>query len=477
MIEDIPTRRIKKGRMLITFRSGRIFTLLLACVVIFLTACTPKTSKITVPLDPPESFSWSGEQEAPERWWTAFEDPKLNTMVSYALDSNFNMMIAWERFQAAEAIVRRESSYLLPDIEASLQGGESFPRPNFVGGENLRFGLSASYEADLWGRISSRVEAEQFRADASYFDYQAAAVSLSAEIARTWYQLMAAWQHLEIVEVQMETNEQILRLIRARFGIGQVRGVDILRQQQLLEASREQKIVTESTIQTLEHQLAVLLGFPPQNRIDYVADTLPDLPPLPSTGIPAELVRRRPDVQLTFALLQAADREVAVAISNQYPRFSISGSISVRANNVEELFQGWAYSLAGNLVAPLFYGGRLRAEVDRTEALKRQSLYEFGQTILVAFREVEDALIMERKQAERIAVLKEQLGLAERSYGQLRIEYFNGMREYLEVLTALNQEQQLRRDLIRAKLNLLEYRIALYRALAGGFDMGREQED
>ncbi|WP_017732182.1 TolC family protein [Nafulsella turpanensis] len=442
-----------------------------------LIACTPETSKVALPLEPPEAFSLSGESEAPERWWRTFNDPELNTMLSHALDSNFSLMIAWQRFKAAEAVVDRESSYLFPDIEASLQGGTSYPQPDFVGGENIRFGLSSAYEADIWGRIRARIEAEEFRAEASFFDYRAAAVSLSAEVAQTWYQLLATWQQLEIVERQIETNEKILELIRARFGSGMVRGVDILRQEQLLEAGREQLILLESRIEVLEHQLTVLLGLPPTDEMDYLPDTLPALPPLPATGIPAELIQRRPDVQVAFLLLKAADREVAAAISDQYPRFSISGAVSARANSAEALFQDWAYSLAGNLLAPLFYGGRLSAEVERSRAVKEQLLYEYGQTVLFALQEVEDALVLERKQQERIEVLIEQLELAEQTYEQLQIEYFNGLRDYLDVLTALDQEQELRRNLVSAKLALIEYRIALYQALSGGFETEREPED
>jgi multidrug efflux system outer membrane protein len=455
--------------VLIFKQSLRLSVLLLISTAAAFSACTPKISQDTLPLEPPAAFSYSGEAETPDNWWTAFEDPQLDVLVRQAMDSNFTIMTAWYRFQAAEAIVDRESSYLLPSIDATLQVATNYPQPDFVGGENLRFGLSAAYEVDLWGRIRSLVAAERFRAEASLFDYQAAAISLSAEIARSWYQLMAAWQQLALVEEQLETNEQILELILARFGIGQIRAVDVLRQKQLVAATREQQVYAETRIELLEHQLAVLLGTPPQHTFNYQPDSLPQLPPLPETGIPAELVRRRPDVQLAFKLLQAADREVAAAISSQYPRFSLSASPSVRANNAEDLFQDWAYSIAANLAAPLFYGGRLRAEVDRTRAVKNQLLYEWGQRVLVAFREVEDALVQEQKQLEAIAVLEEQLVLAGQASEQLRVEYFNGFSDYLAVLTALNQEQQLRRDVLTARLNLLEYRIALYRALAGGF--------
>lgn len=458
-------------------RSGIILLLFLCFAIIFLTCCSPKIMKATLPLDSPEGFSYSGDKKPPEKWWIIFEDQKLNAMVDQALDSNFNLMTFWYRFQEAQAVVDQQSSFLLPDIEASLRSSLNRPQPDFVGGENVQLGLSAFYEVDLWGRIRSLVEAESFRAEATFADYQAATISLSAEISRTWYQLLAEWQQLELIEEQIETNEKMLSFIKAQFGSGQIRSVDILRQQQLMEATREQKILTESSIEVFEHQLAILLGLPPQNEIEYSPDSLPTLPSLPETGLPLELVRRRPDVQNAFHLLQAADREVAAAISNRYPRLSISTSAQLRANNFDNLLENWAYSIGGNLVAPLFYGGRLNAEVDRSQAVKNQRLYEYGQTVLVAFQEVEDALIQERKQLESILVLKEQLVLAEQAYEQLRIEYFNGMSDYLAVLTALNQEQQLRRDLISANLTLLEYRISLYRALAGGFEIATETEN
>jgi NodT family efflux transporter outer membrane factor (OMF) lipoprotein len=364
---------------------------------------------------------------------------------------------------------------LFPDLEALFQG--EIRRPEFEDTEQLRLGLTATYEVDLWGRIRSGIEAERYRSRATYADYRTAALSLSAEVVRTWYQLTEARNQLDLVEEQIETNETVLSLLKSRFGSGQIRSVDILRQRQLTESTREQRIVAESRIRVLEHQLAVLLGRPPREKINYIQTQLPELPPLPATGLPVELVRRRPDVQRAYSLLRAADRDLAVAISNKYPRLSLTGSVSTASDNASNLFDDWARSFAGNLLAPIFYGGELSAEVDRTEAITKQRLYEYGQTVLISFQEVEDALILEKKQIERINSLEEQIGLARQTLQQLRLEFFNGISNYLDVLTALISEQQLRRDLLAANLLLLEYRIALYRALAGGFETEREVQN
>ena len=456
-------------------RAGKTVVLILWVTV--LAGCAAKSPESTLPLEQPEAFSQSGEVEAPDEWWLSFNDPALDTLVETALAGNFNLISTWYRFQETRAIVDRQSSFLIPDIEASIRSSLNRPQPDFVGGENVQLGVSAFYEIDLWGRISALVDAEKYRAEATFADYQTAAISLAAEVSLAWYRLLTAREQLQVINNQLATNEEIISFIKAQFGSGQIRSVDILRQQQLLEATLEQRIQAEAQVEILEHQLAVLLGQPAQEQLLYEADSLPELPPLPQTGIPTALLQRRPDVKSAFLRLQAADREVASAISNRYPRLSFSTSVQLRANNFENLLEDWAYSLGGNLLAPLFYGGRLSAEVDRSQAVKQQRLYEYGQTVLLAFQEVEDALAQERKQLERIEVLKEQLSLAGLAYRQLRNEYFNGLSDYLAVLTALREAQQLRRDLLTANLNLLEFRITLYRALAGGFETAGEVEN
>lgn len=430
---------------------------------------------VEAPIEQPEEFSYTGTEVLPEHWWTAFRDPQLDSLVNNALAENLDLAATWEQFQAARAVVRRESSYLWPEISAGARSAISRPEPDFAGGENLQMGVSAAYEVDLWGRIRSGIEAEEFRARATYSDYQAAAISLSAEISMTWYELVTARQQLDLVNEQIATNENIVRLIRARFTGGQVRAVDILRQEQLLEGTREQKLFYETEIAVLENQLAVLLGRPPQNIASPTARELPELPPLPDTGLPLELIRRRPDVQQVYNLVLSADRDMAQAIRAKYPQLSFNLAAQMRSNNYDNLFQDWAYTLAGNIAAPLLFGGRIRAEVDRTEALKNELLYRYGQTVLIAFREVEDALLRELQQEERIAIMERRLELAQKTNRQLRMEFLNGMTEYLDVLLSLDQEQQLQRDMLEARQELLENRISLYRALAGGFDAEETQ--
>ncbi len=255
-----------------------------------------------------------------------------------------------------------------------------------------------------------------------------------------------------------------------RFGRGFVRSADVLRQRQLVESTLEQAVVVQARIELLEHQLAVLLGQLPQAASYDPGADLPILPPLPDAGLPSELLTRRPDVRRDYLAFVAADRDLASAVSAQYPRINLTGSVINAAESPETLFRDWFFSIGSQLIAPLVDGGQRRAEVDRTTALVYQRFDEYGQTILNAFREVEDSLASERYQIQRIERLKAQVSLAQQASDQLVKQYLIGDADYLDVLSAIQAAQRLQREALSARLDLRLIRIGLYLALAGGFD-------
>ncbi len=450
-----------------------LFLFSVAILFVPLIGCSPRLSNTALPIENVSDFSNSGYTGLQDKWWLSFEDENLNILIDSAMQSNLDLAAIWHQFLAANAIISREAAVKWPQIEGSAQTAYNRPEPDFAGGENTQLGLSARYEVDLWGRVKTAVQAEKYRAEASFLDYQTAAISLSAEIAATWYQLLAAKKQLNIAEEQIDTNKDIIKVIRSRFVGGQIKAVDLLRQAQLLENTKEQQIIFSTTVRLLENQLAVLIGRQPQNNMEFETGDLPVLPELPDTGLPLELVRRRPDIQQAYSLVLAADRDMASAIQSKYPRIAISGRGQLRSNNFANLFENWAYSVVGNILAPIFYGGQISAEVDRNEAIKQQRLYEYGQVTLIAFREVEDGIIQETMQKQRLETISRQLELAQNSNKQLQVEFLNGLSPYLDVLLGLDQEQQLRRDYVAAQLQQIQIRIALYRALAGGFETGR----
>ncbi|QDU37758.1 Cation efflux system protein CusC precursor [Maioricimonas rarisocia] len=421
-------------------------------------------------------FSSSGEVPAPDRWWTTFNNWDLNRQIEYSLGENLTLASALQRLRAAAALARREESDLLPDLNGVSNAEGTFR--SFGPDDGLfSLGLDASYQVDLWGQIESRVEAEWLRASATREDYHAIALTLSAEIARAWFSLIEAHAQLELLDEQLETNLLGLKLQETRFrgGDERVGSADVLRQRQLVESTREQMVIARSRVDVLEHRLAVLEGRPPQDATYDVGSSLPALQPLPSTGLPSGLVHRRPDVRRDYLALLAADRDLAAAITDRYPRLDLGGSLTTLATRSTNLLQDWVFVIAGQVFAPILDGGQRQAEIDRTDAVLRQLIADYGQTVLVAFSEVEDALALEYYQSQRVESLQKQYDLARQASKELRDRYFGfgeeiGETEYLDVLTATTTEQRLQRDILSARLNLILTRISLYLALAGGFD-------
>ena len=444
-------------------------------LLILLQACSPKLKNIDAPIESPQNFSFKGKDTVSNEWWRSFNDSQLNDLIESALSDNLSLKSTWQRFIAAKAIRKRTSTNLLPEIDASAQTAISRPEPDFAGGENTQIGASISYEVDLWGRIRANTDAEEFRFRASYYDYKTASISLSAEIANTWFRLITTKKQLELAKDQIKTNEKAIKLIRVRFGGGQIKAVDILRQRQLLEQTKDLEILYSTNLQELKNQLATLTGTPAQNFDIEIPESLPDLPPIPRAGLPLDLIRRRPDILREYNALLATDRDMAAAIANKFPRLSFDLSTQARSNTYSELFNNWAYTLRGNLFAPLLYWGRLRAEVDRTEAEKYQQLYEYGQSVLVAFQEVENAMINEINQQKRLEIIEKRVDMAKKVSEQLQIEFAYGFSNYLDVLLTLREQQQLQRDLLDTLQRQYEIRIALYRAIAGGFETEREK--
>lgn len=425
---------------------------------------TPSFAANTLP-----PLSASGEFTAPDRWWDSFADDGLNREVTLAMGENFDLGAALQRLRAAQALTRREASDLFPDLNGFVSNQNTFgPGPNDT---RINWGLDAAYQVDLWGQIRSRVEAERLRTAATHSDYHAIALTLSAEIARTWFALIEDYAQLELLDEQVETNELGLKAVELRYAeIGEGGSPNVLRQRQLVQSTLEQIIVVKADIEVLEHRLAVLTGQPPQTASYTTGSTFPELPPLPATGLPSELLNRRPDVRASFQLLAAADQDLAAAVRDQYPRLDLSASLINSAENPESLFRDWFLSIGGQLLGPILDGRQRRSEVDRRRALVCQRFNEYRQTILIALQEVEDSLALERFQIERIEKLSTQVELAKKASEQLLQFFITGEATYLDVLSANQSQQRLQRSLLSARRELILIRVGLYAALAGSFD-------
>jgi NodT family efflux transporter outer membrane factor (OMF) lipoprotein len=419
--------------------------------------------------DPPEQ---AGEPvEMPDRWWTAFDDPDLFALQEEALAGNFDLAIFRDRLRAARAVVERERSFLFPAVDYSLFGEQTRRQGDDFRGEE-RFGgsLLGTYEVDVWRRNASIVENAALNRAATRERLKAAAIALTADVGRTWYALVEQRGQARVLDDQIETNETVLKVLRTRFGGGVVRASDVLRQERLLESTREQRVVAQSRIDVLEHALLVLTGRPPTGSLASSADELPSVPPMPRLGLPSELVGRRPDLRAALLNIRAADAAIAAAVADKYPSVTLALDASTMEEQIGDLFDNWFTVISVDVLGPVFDAGRREAEVRRSEAVKAERVNAYAQTLLIAFREVVDAVARETARIEQIARLERQLELAQRTSERLNREYLNGDISYIDVLDALTLEQQLQRDLLAARFARISDRIDLYGALAGGWE-------
>jgi outer membrane protein, multidrug efflux system len=221
----------------------------------------------------------------------------------------------------------------------------------------------------------------------------------------------------------------------------------------------------------VQYTLSILVGTPPERAWQQAAIELPILPPMPNPGLPTDVLLRRPDVRQAYRRVQAADQRLAVAIANQYPRLSLSASATTSTASVSDLFDDWLANMAANLVQPLFDAGQRRAAVRQQRAVVRERFHVWSQTILEALLDVEIALTQERQQARLFNNLTRQLDLARQTYDRIRESFMKGQTDYIRVLESLQSMQALERQIVQARRILIQFRIDLYRSIAGPWDL------
>jgi len=444
-------------------------------LLIAVSACAPAVNDYAAspPVPIPNNYSQSGTEKRSGHWWLDLDDSALQSLIDQALSNNLSLLVVRERLLQAQALARQAGADLFPQLDAVGSARQDWTRRDGTSdsGSNLLLGFAADYELDLWGRLQSKEDAALLDAQATSEELQTAALSLAAQVANTWYQLASSYSQLELLTRQQEINSMGLEIIQLRFRAGQVGIADVLQQTELIESKNGEKAQQRANAGVLENQLAILVGVSPGLFTLPTDPTLIDLPALPAIGVPSDLLTNRPDIRSRYLNLLAADKRVAAAVADQFPRIGISADTNTSGSATRDLFDNWLASLAANIVGPIFDGGKRRAEVDRTSSVSQERLLSYGDSLIKAVGEVEDALVQENEQHLLIKSLKLQLDLATQSLLSIRDRYKQGAEDYQRVLTALLSQQGLQRSLVIAHRQLIGYRIDLYRALGGQVPM------
>ncbi|MEO0325916.1 MAG: TolC family protein [Myxococcota bacterium] len=426
----------------------------------------------------PETAAERSTQEA--GWWLRYEDPTLHALVERALRANYTLRQRFAAIQQAEALRRQASALRWPTVNGTATLSRSRSVGFFGANTSDRFDVSLpiSYEVDLFARRAGDARASRDEVRASELDMQSAAISLSAEVAEAWYDVVDARAAIRTLTQQVETNETYLELTRLRFQQGLTSAVDVHQQRQQTAATRARLELAVGTVAVTGQQLAALLGEPP-GSVDVASlgpetVAMPELGPSPDPGVPGTLVQDRPDVLAARRRVEAADRRIGGLVSARLPTLTVQFSpgwqwFRTDADLPQNSARGFTYSAGATLNMPVFDGMAAAGRVDAQRAVLQQQLEQLGDLVLRALVEVEGALVLERQQRRNLELVRTQLAIAGDTLTSSRERYRAGLSDFLPVLTAIQAQQNTEVQLLDASRALVSQRIQLHRALGGSW--------
>jgi multidrug efflux system outer membrane protein len=432
-----------------------------------------------------DGSSWKqgrpAEQQPRGAWWLAFKDSALTALIDEASRNNANLAVAAARVKQARAIAGIASADRVPQLGlnvgaergrlAPLQAGQppdAPPAPQ----TGYRTNLGASYEVDLFGRVSSNVAAARGDAATSEASHRSVLLSLQADVAQQYFRLRATDAELDTVAQTVRLREENVKVNQRRFDLGDIGEFDLSRAKTELASTRADAIGLQRQRTTAEHALAVLLGKPaaaftagPNPLLD--STLMPSIP----AGLPSSLLERRPDIAAAQRTMEAANARIGVARAAMFPALTLSASGGGAGDTFANVF-AWSsrsWVLGALLSTPLIDGGRNKANVTRGEAALEESVAAYRQSVLVAFAEVEDNLAGLRILSGQTAHIDEAVVSARRAADLAQKLYDGGRSSYLELLDAQRNLATVERSAVQLRGNRAVSTVALIRALGGGW--------
>ncbi len=417
-----------------------------------------------------------------DRWWERFGDPLTADLVRQALENNYDLKASAARvLQAREGLVEARGR-LWPEVSYNLTRNRSKTYFNFGGGgaedPNNPFlsafsggfspltttwsqDISVSYLVDFWGQLRRAKRAAWEELLASEANRQALTNSTIATVIRARVDVAIAQRRLALAKANVESLQQTLEITERRYQGGLVGPVEVRLARASLEGAKAQEPAIASGLAVARHSLDVLVGDSPGTSA-VLPETLPELPelPVPPAGVPGALLDRRPDVRAAEFALRAANERVGVSVAQLYPNLVLTASYGRSSDQWEDIWQDFSetYAAIGNLTQPLFRGGQLRAQVRAAKARYEEAAATYGGVVLVAMREVEDALVNEELLQMQLEHTQLQLTESEAAEELSRLRYEQGVESLLTVL-----ESERRRRTAEEQLAILEGRVWMNR--------------
>lgn len=397
-------------------------------------------------------------------WWGAFNRPVLNALIAHALVNNQDVAQSIATYKQARAISNMTGSDRLPQLDLESNASKDWEGSDAQRGAS-DIGGALSWEIDVFDRIGSARRADIYEAQARMYDVDATRLTLSAEVANAYFGAVSAQERIKLLRSQLKLDRELQGLLELRLNNGVGTNVDVLQQKSRVADSEALIPVAQSEAAVFENRLDVLLGFVPDGQSRVQDDeSLDFISTMPAIGVPAVLLLNRPDLKSAQASLIAADADIASAIADRLPRITLTGSY---AFSDTASYTGPVGLIMGGFIQPLLDWGKRKSEVERNEALYEERLARFTQTFLEAVEDVENALIQERKQREYIYRLQQREAILKETVSATEDRYTEGVDDYLPVINALQELREVERNLITQRLELINIRISLFRAIGG----------
>ena len=422
-------------------------------------------------------------------WWTVFNDQVLDSLIEKAYQENLTLQIAGIRILEARAQLGIAVGRMYPQLQ-QVRGGIthvelSENQPNITSTVDTSYqdanaGFDVGWELDIWGRFRRGIEAADADLLASIADYDTVLVSLTANVATAYTLIRTFEERLVIARSNVEIQERSLAIANDRFKHGTISELDVKQAETLLLRTKSTIPALEIGLQRSRHALSTLLGMPPGGLENLLSgpEVIPSAPAEVAVGVPAELLRRRPDIRRAELQTAAQSARIGIAVSDLYPHFSLVGIIGLRAgdtfnSNLGDLFQLNSIEAFGGptLTWDVFNYGRIKNHVRVQDARLQQLIVNYQNTVLEASREVEDALVGFLRAQEQAVFLKQSVEAAKRSVDLALIQYGEGIADYQRVLDTQQSLFAQQESLTSVRGEIATNLIAMYRALGGGWEL------
>ena len=411
------------------------------------------------------------------QWWKEFNDPNLTSLVRRAMNSNLDLRQAEERIRQARAARRVAAAGFWPTADAT----GSFTRSRTPGSGGLpanttnlfQAGLDAAWELDIFGGTRRNIEAADADIQAAVEDRRDVLITLVSEVAVNYVQLRGFQQEILIARKNLKAQQDSAQVVRKRYEGGFVNALDLANANAQVATTLSQIPVLDTSANQTIYNICLLLGQHPQYLLDELspASSIPLTPPEIPTGLPSEILRRRPDIRQAESRIHSATALIGVATADLFPKFNLAGSLSFRGENAKIFsWDDRFWSFGPSVDWQIFNAGRVSANIEVQKALQQQAILEYEKTVLTALNEVESAFVAYSNEQQRHKALLDAVSQNRKAVEIATKLYIEGQTDFLSVLDAQRSLFSSEDSLVQSTRDLSTGLIAIYKTLGGGWD-------